>query len=427
MKKIFTLLTLLATVCSGAWAQTWTFVGNTAVWAADGITLNGGAQYNSEAVAVAEGGVKFTGTSGFVSTAKGIGFNATGSVDDENISLVVPAGFKATVSIMTSSNRTVVAHFGEADDVTFNANWASSTKEFNNTSASAITLYLYCNQNPGGDQQNKAPFLEKIVLTDMSSVKSYPWTAKAVATIGGAKTTLKTYSSAADVDEGSNYTIVVDKAIEKDGSIYALKDAAFAENVYGVTYTMGGAAAEYEYNYEKVENAVFYSEVENIYTEGDQANKAENISVLSNGGGYSCMGTSGFAKLTFSVPADVVYKLELGMNNTNSKARGFNYAIDGADVSETIEVAAGTPYVQEIADQSLTAGEHTLTLNITYSLTPIFDYLLITKTGEVTPTAINTVKRAEAQSSECFNIAGQRVAQPTKGLYIMNGRKVVIK
>ena len=28
---------------------------------------------------------------------------------------------------------------------------------------------------------------------------------------------------------------------------------------------------------------------------------------------------------------------------------------------------------------------------------------------------------------ECFNLAGQRVAQPTKGLYIVNGRKVVIK
>ncbi len=26
-----------------------------------------------------------------------------------------------------------------------------------------------------------------------------------------------------------------------------------------------------------------------------------------------------------------------------------------------------------------------------------------------------------------YNIAGQRVAQPTKGLYIVNGKKVVIK
>jgi hypothetical protein len=29
--------------------------------------------------------------------------------------------------------------------------------------------------------------------------------------------------------------------------------------------------------------------------------------------------------------------------------------------------------------------------------------------------------------SEYFNLAGQRVAQPTKGLYIVNGKKYVIK
>ena len=28
---------------------------------------------------------------------------------------------------------------------------------------------------------------------------------------------------------------------------------------------------------------------------------------------------------------------------------------------------------------------------------------------------------------EFYNLAGQRVAQPTKGLYIVNGKKVVIK
>ena len=30
-------------------------------------------------------------------------------------------------------------------------------------------------------------------------------------------------------------------------------------------------------------------------------------------------------------------------------------------------------------------------------------------------------------NGDFFNLAGQRVAQPTKGLYIVNGKKVVIK
>ena len=41
-------------------------------------------------------------------------------------------------------------------------------------------------------------------------------------------------------------------------------------------------------------------------------------------------------------------------------------------------------------------------------------------------TAIETVK-AEKANNEYFNLAGQRVANPTKGLYIVNGKKVIIK
>lgn len=41
-------------------------------------------------------------------------------------------------------------------------------------------------------------------------------------------------------------------------------------------------------------------------------------------------------------------------------------------------------------------------------------------------TGIESVKTVEAKG-EFFNLAGQRVAQPTKGLYIVNGKKVVLK
>ena len=42
-------------------------------------------------------------------------------------------------------------------------------------------------------------------------------------------------------------------------------------------------------------------------------------------------------------------------------------------------------------------------------------------------TGIETVKANQTQNGEYFNLAGQRVAQPTKGLYIVNGKKVIIK
>ena len=42
-------------------------------------------------------------------------------------------------------------------------------------------------------------------------------------------------------------------------------------------------------------------------------------------------------------------------------------------------------------------------------------------------TGINKVEAAVAEDAEVYNLLGQRVAQPTKGLYIVNGKKVIIK
>ena len=42
-------------------------------------------------------------------------------------------------------------------------------------------------------------------------------------------------------------------------------------------------------------------------------------------------------------------------------------------------------------------------------------------------TGINAVEQATKSDNQYFNLAGQRVAQPTKGLYIVNGKKVIIK
>ena len=42
-------------------------------------------------------------------------------------------------------------------------------------------------------------------------------------------------------------------------------------------------------------------------------------------------------------------------------------------------------------------------------------------------TAINKVEAKKAENGVIYNLAGQQVAQPSKGLYIMNGRKVIVK
>jgi hypothetical protein len=39
---------------------------------------------------------------------------------------------------------------------------------------------------------------------------------------------------------------------------------------------------------------------------------------------------------------------------------------------------------------------------------------------------ISAVKSNEATGNKSYNLAGQRIVQPSKGLYIVNGKKVVI-
>ena len=42
-------------------------------------------------------------------------------------------------------------------------------------------------------------------------------------------------------------------------------------------------------------------------------------------------------------------------------------------------------------------------------------------------TGISLVENSELRTESCFDLQGRRVAQPTKGLYIMNGKKTVVR
>ena len=52
------------------------------------------------------------------------------------------------------------------------------------------------------------------------------------------------------------------------------------------------------------------------------------------------------------------------------------------------------------------------------------DYVL---DGQQLTTGINEVKTAERFQGAIYNVAGQRITTPAKGLYIMNGKKIVVK
>ena len=113
---------------------------------------------------------------------------------------------------------------------------------------------------------------------------------------------------------------------------------------------------------------------------------------LTKGTPAAYTGTN-YLKVTTGGEAIDAYRL--GYNSTDGVAF-YPYAVASAP--------AGVIYLE------LPAGARVLEMNL--------------EDGEVT--AIETVK-AEKANNEYYNLAGQRVANPTKGLYIVNGRKVVVK
>ena len=42
-------------------------------------------------------------------------------------------------------------------------------------------------------------------------------------------------------------------------------------------------------------------------------------------------------------------------------------------------------------------------------------------------TGINSIENSQSSIENCFDLQGRKVTRPTKGLYIVNGKKVIIK
>ena len=119
---------------------------------------------------------------------------------------------------------------------------------------------------------------------------------------------------------------------------------------------------------------------------------ADHKIILTKGTPSAYTGTN-YLKVTTA--GDAVDAYRLGYNSTDGVAF-YPYAVASAP--------AGVIYLE------LPSGARALT----------FEF-------DDNTTAIEAVKTQKIANGEYFNLAGQRVAQPTKGLYIVNGKKVIIK
>ena len=94
--------------------------------------------------------------------------------------------------------------------------------------------------------------------------------------------------------------------------------------------------------------------------------------------------------------------------------------------TETTAVAEGAGYIlKEGVFQPALAG----TLPAGKAYLKIDDAAPVLNLGFDDATGIESIAKSQelTANGQYYNLAGQRVAQPTKGLYIINGKKVVIK
>ncbi len=94
---------------------------------------------------------------------------------------------------------------------------------------------------------------------------------------------------------------------------------------------------------------------------------------------------------------------------------GYNYvlAANGSGVAEFQQIVSGT-----YGSVTIPTGKAYLALSAAPSRTLMIE-------GEAT--GINEELRMKNEESVFFDLQGRRVAQPTKGLYIVNGKKVIVK
>ena len=120
---------------------------------------------------------------------------------------------------------------------------------------------------------------------------------------------------------------------------------------------------------------------------------------------------------------------------TSDTPLGYNYLVGSLNGTEDITAGKGififnwdgsTPStVGFYKASSGTLNAHKAYLNISALLPG--DAREFLAFGDDETTGVEAVKASQKMNGEFFNLAGQRVAQPTKGLYIVNGKKVIMK
>ncbi|MBO5467859.1 MAG: hypothetical protein J6A02_10560 [Prevotella sp.] len=245
----------------------------------------------------------------------------------------------------------------------------------------------------GGDRYLSVEDAQQLTITadgtntwDVEVRKPYTATLSVTTTIGNETSEPVVTSLTETDDKVCSWSYAYSKYVEKDGEYYVADDVT--SFVKTGTFTDGEQVSK-TIVYTKEEGIVYFGEWEDnaVKTGGTFNNVAYNN--FSNGRGYSLQQSAKpIMSVTFSVAEDGIYSIEMPYYNNNDKSRGHSIQLDGVELeNKSIDKYTGGTFTIE---QFLAAGEHTMGVQITYSLTSAFDYLLVKKVADANITTTIT-------------------------------------
>ena len=278
--------------------------------------------------------------------------------------------------------------------------------------------------------------LEGLTITEEGTVvtlnyrEASKWNWWLVAKAG--RSTLATRFQEGEEFEGEIGYARYNKGFMYNGKAYTIEAGVNSNTYYQINITEDKAGAtQIEYT-AAGENVVYVGECEDLELTGSY-NDPYGYARDRYAGGRACsLTTDSYVKLpVLDTEKGSVYTLTLSARVGGSGTTVPVYLVDTeGNLVSTEKAFSGmsvgpTPYT--LTDLAVPAGYAIALKNDGESAGVELDFVIVERTGDI-PVGINEIAaKANAEQNAIFNIAGQRVEKAVKGLYIVNGEKVVMK
>ncbi len=406
--------------------QTWDFT-NTTRWTDTKLTAN--KQYDSDGNEVQNGGVLLNFEAGKASFSQS-GTQAlwwlvsgTSTQPDNNyIQIVVPADTKLTVNTTGWSGERCYWYTVNGTTGSEGSKFATSTNdrvhEFVNNSGASQTYTIWANnQMKGGIPQTN---LSSFILKDIGEVFEH----KATITAMCGETQLDQWTMEG-ISEFKEYTIHGKAYIKKDDKIYVLNDEKFAgvaSQDYSYTTEMGLEDQNITVNYNLYNKGdiVFFAEAESLdnVTATASATASNGFTAHPDGNKMVTLCTLPVGKYTIyvgTVKDRDVYLRNAGVSDNNENA--ILYWNKNQNITKQFTLNEDTP----LALSGYTTDKGGL------NQAGDIDFVIIHKAESDIPSAITALKENKAKGCAIYNMVGQRVDKPLRGLYIIGNKKILLK